>query len=65
MTVENFVGIVWTVFEKVEIFIERSGEKERHDCIKVENFPTPKKLRREHFSCGRLKLKSANLFNKR
>ena len=39
MTVQNFMKIVWTVFEK--IFMTRSGEKKtkkRHDCI----FPTPK-----------------------
>ena len=35
--------IVWTVFEKFEIFIERLGEK-RYDCIGGrKNFPTPKK----------------------
>ena len=33
MTVHNFMEILWTVFEKFEIFIERSGEKKRHDCI--------------------------------
>ena len=27
MTVQNFVKIVWTVFEKFEIFMKRSGEK--------------------------------------
>ena len=27
MTVQNFMKILWTVFEKLEIFIERSGEK--------------------------------------
>ena len=27
MTVQNFVKIVWTVFEKFEIFMKKSGEK--------------------------------------
>ena len=27
MSVQNFINIVWTVFEKFEIFIKRSGEK--------------------------------------
>ena len=27
MTVQNFVKIAWTVFEKFEIFMKRSGEK--------------------------------------
>ena len=27
MTVQNFMKIVWTVFEKFEIFMKRSGEK--------------------------------------
>ena len=44
MTVQNFMKIVWTVFEKFEIFMERSGEKKRHDWISSRNFfPTPKK----------------------
>ena len=48
MAVENFVRIVWTVFEKIEIFIELSGEKERYDCISCRNFfPTPEKLTSE------------------
>ena len=45
MTVQNFIQIEWTVFEKFEIFIERSGEntKKRHDCISSRKcFPTPK-----------------------
>ena len=28
-TVQNFIVIVWTVFEKFEIFIGRSGEKNK------------------------------------
>ena len=34
ITVQNFIKIVWTVFEKIfrEVFSERSGEK-RYDCI--------------------------------
>ena len=27
MTVQNFMKIVWTLFEKFEIFMKRSGEK--------------------------------------
>ena len=27
--VQNFMKIVWTVFEKIEIFIESSGEKKQ------------------------------------
>ena len=43
MTVQNFVKIVWTVFEKFEIFMKRSGEKKQHDCISSRKFfPTPK-----------------------
>ena len=43
MTVENFMEIVWTVFEKFAIFTERSGEKKRHDCISSRQLvPTPK-----------------------
>ena len=40
MTVENFVRIVWTVFEKFEIFIERSREKKqkKHNCISSRKF---------------------------
>ena len=38
--------IVWTVFEKFEIFMKRSTEKKtkkRHDCISSRKFfPTPK-----------------------
>ena len=49
MTVQNFVKIVWTVFEKFEIFMKRSGEKKQkkqHDCISSRKFfPTPKKLK--------------------
>ena len=34
MTVQNFMKIVWIVFEKFEIFIERSGEKkQKNDTI--------------------------------
>ena len=36
MTVQNFMKIVWTVFEKFEIFMKRSGEKKQknqHDWI--------------------------------
>ena len=29
MTVQNFMKIEWTVFEKLEIFMERSEEKKR------------------------------------
>ena len=32
-TVQNFMETVWTAFEKFEIFMKRSGEKKRHDCI--------------------------------
>ena len=43
MTVQIFIKIVWTFFENLEIFIERSGErKKRHDCISRNLFPTPK-----------------------
>ena len=28
ITMQNFMEIVWTVFEKFESFIERSGEKQ-------------------------------------
>ena len=49
MTVQIFMKIVLTVFEKFEIFMKRSGEKKtkkRHDCISSRNiFPTPKKAR--------------------
>ena len=44
MTVQSFVKIVWTVFEKFEIFMKRLGEKKQHDCISSQKFfPTPKK----------------------
>ena len=44
MTVQKFMKIVWTVFEKFEIFMKRSGEKKRHDWISSQKFfPTPKK----------------------
>ena len=44
MTVLNFIKIVWTVFEKFEIFIERSGEK-RYDCIRSRKIvATPKRV---------------------
>ena len=47
MTVQNFMKIVWTVFEKFKIFMKRSGEKKqqkkRHDCICSRKFfSTPK-----------------------
>ena len=45
MTVQTFMKIVWTVFEKFEIFVKRSGEKtkKRHDWISSRKFfPTPK-----------------------
>ena len=29
MTVQSFMEIVWTVFEKFEIFMKRSGEKKK------------------------------------
>ena len=41
MTVQNFMKNVWTVFEKFEIFIERSGEKKtkkRHEWISSRKF---------------------------
>ena len=41
MTVENFVRIVWTVFEKFEIIMkgrEKKKQKKRHDCISSRNF---------------------------
>ena len=42
MTVQNFIKIVWTGFEKFEIFMKRSGERKQHDCISTRNiFPTP------------------------
>ena len=48
MTLESFVRIVWTVFEKFEIFMGRTGEKKnkkkRYECISSRKlFPTPKK----------------------
>ena len=53
MTVQNFVKIVWTVFEKFEIFMKRSGEKKtkkkQHDCISSRKFfPTPKNENQEN-----------------
>ena len=35
MAVQNFMKIVWTVFEKFEIFMKRSGEKttKKNDTI--------------------------------
>ena len=43
---KNFTKIVFTVFEKFEIFMKRSGEKKpkkRHVCISSRKFfPTPK-----------------------
>ena len=43
MTVQNFMKIVLTVFEKFEIFMKRSGDKKRHDCISSRKFfLTPK-----------------------
>ena len=46
MTVQNVMKIVWTVFEKFELFMKRSGEKKQkkqHDCISSRKFfPTPK-----------------------
>ena len=45
MTVQNFMKIVWTFFEKFEIFMKRSGEKKRHDWISSRKFfPTLKNL---------------------
>ena len=35
MTVQNFVKIVWTVFEKFEIFMKRSGEKKQHGRVQI------------------------------
>ena len=37
MTVQNFMKIVWTVFEKFKIFMKMSGEK-KHDCITSRKF---------------------------
>ena len=37
ITVQTFMKFVWTVFEKLECFIGRSGEK-RHDCISSRKF---------------------------
>ena len=37
MTVQNFVKILWTVFEKFEISMKRSGEKNSTIAL-VENF---------------------------
>ena len=57
MTVQNFVKIVWTVFEKFEIFMKRSGEKKQHDCISSRKFfPTPKKVRCYEATLGQLGL---------
>ena len=46
MTVQNFVKIVRTVFEKFEIFMKRSGEKKtkKNSTIALVEkiFPTPK-----------------------
>ena len=43
MTVQNFMKIVWKVFEKFEIFMKRSGENKRHDWITTRKiFRTPK-----------------------
>ena len=54
MTVQNFVKIVWTVFEKFEIFMKSSGEKKQHDCISNRKFfPTPKKPK-NFFVCHNL-----------
>ena len=45
MTVQIFMEIVWTVFEKFEIFVQRSGEKNLTIAISSQKFfPTPKKL---------------------
>ena len=45
MTVQNFMKIVWTVFEKFEIFMKRLGEKKRHGSISSRKyFPTPNKI---------------------
>ena len=38
----NFTRIVWTVFEKFEIFM-KGREKKQHDCLSSRKFfPTPK-----------------------
>ena len=46
MTVQNYIKIVRTVFEKFEVFMKRSGEKhtkKQDDWISRRNFfPTPK-----------------------
>ena len=68
MTVQNFVKIVWTVFEKFEFFMKRSGEKKQkkqHDCISSRKFfPTPKiklaTVRVGHFSLEKRRLKRQN-----
>ena len=39
---QNFMKIVWTVFENFEVFIKRSGEEKRHDWTPKKFFPTPK-----------------------
>ena len=58
MTVQNFVKIVWTVFEKFAIFMKRSGEKKQHDCISSRKFfPTPKKcIKRSKYKVLRYEL---------
>ena len=52
MTVQNFIKVVWTVSEKIEFFMKRSGEKKRHDCRSSRKFfPTPTNevcLKRRH-----------------
>ena len=53
MTVQTFVKIVWTVFEKFETFMKRSGEKNKkqHDCISSRKFfPTSKKKENNHYN---------------
>ena len=45
MTVEILFLFESYVFEKIEIFMKRSGEKKQHDCISSRKlFPTPKKF---------------------
>ena len=45
MTGQKFIKTVWTVFEKLQIFIERSGEKMKNQTelfLQSSFFPTPK-----------------------
>ena len=35
MTVQNFMKIVWIVFENIEIFMKRSGEKKQKKTTRL------------------------------